>query len=690
MLVLPMLTVLVPLGLTVHAEAAMVCFYVSTDGKDSFSGTLPARNQKGTDGPFATLERAREAVRELRRRHGGTLPEGGVRVYIRGGTYERTASFELGPEDSGSPRSPVVYAAHKNEEVRLSGGRALSGFVPVSDQAVLDRLPAEARGKVLQCNLKALGITDYGRLRRRGFGIATVPAALELFFNDKPMQIARWPNDAWARITGAPSGQAGGVFTYDGDRPSRWKPSDDIWVHGYWTWDWADSYERVRSIDTAKREVRTEEPHGVYGYTPGKRFYFLNVLEELDQPGEWYLDRTAGILYFWPPEPINRGTAAVSLLESPLIVMRNASHVAVRGVTFECSRGSGIEVTGGADCIIADCTFRNLGTNAVDINGGVHHGVISCRIHDVGESGITLSGGDRRNLTPGRHFAVNNHIHHYSRWCRTYRPAIGINGVGNLAAHNLIHDAPHNAILLGGNEHLIEFNEIHHVCQQTGDAGAIYMGRDLTMRGNVIRFNHFHDITRTVSDGSGFVDVMAVYLDDCFCGTTVYGNLFRRAGRAAMIGGGRDNTIENNVFIDCSPSVHVDARGRGWASFWFDGRDQTLMDRLKAVNHTQPPYSTRYPKLAVILDDEPAQAKGNRVIRNISIRGKWIELLDGLDDKIVEIKNNLTDAGEDILIVEQGVMKLKDQSLASKIGFRPIPVGKMGLHKGTAQVRARS
>ncbi|MGQ9696960.1 MAG: right-handed parallel beta-helix repeat-containing protein [Armatimonadota bacterium] len=659
----------------------MVRFYVSTDGRDSFSGTLPAPNDKRTDGPFATLERARDAVRELRRKNGGGLPEGGVTVYIRGGRYERRAALELGPEDSGSAGSPVVYTAYKNEQVRLSGGRVASGWRPVTNQQVLARLVTEAKAKVLQCDLKALGITDYGRLARRGFGIGTVPAALELFFKDKPMQIARWPNEGWTRIGGTPAGQQGGVFTYEGDRPSRWKPSDDIWVHGYWTWDWADSYERVKSIDTTKREVHTVEPHGVYGYTPGKRFYFLNVLEELDQPGEWYLDRHTGILYFWPPEPIDRATAVVSLLEAPLVIMRDVSHIAIRGIIFECSRGSGVQVTGGAHCIIADCTFRNLGTNAVDVNGGFHHQVVSCHIHDVGESGINLSGGDRRTLTPGRHAAVNNHIHHYSRWCKTYRPAIGVNGVGNRIAHNLIHDAPHNAVLLGGNEHVIEFNEIHHVCQQTGDAGAVYMGRDLTMRGNIIRYNYFHDIAPTIAEGQGFTDVMAVYLDDCFCGTTVYGNLFRRAGRAAMIGGGRDNTIENNVFIDCNPSVHVDARGRGWASFWFDGRDPTLMDRLKAVNHTQPPYSTRYPKLATILDDEPAQAKGNRILRNICVGGKWIELFDGLDDRVVEIRNNLTDASEDMLVVESGVLKLKNAALAARIGFRPIPVGRMGLKK---------
>ena len=127
---------------------------------------------------------------------------------------------------------------------------------------------------------------------------------------------------------------------------------------------------------------------------------------------------------------------------------------------------------------------------------------------------------------------------------------VSLNGVGNRATHNLIDNAPHQAIAFGGNDHRIEFNEIHSVCHESNDAGAIYAGRDWTMRGTVIRHNYLHDITGF--EGRGCV---GVYLDDMFCGTEISGNLFVRVTRAAFIGGGRDCTIANNVFVDCQPGL---------------------------------------------------------------------------------------------------------------------------------------
>ncbi len=673
--------------------------YISPSGNDSWSGRLANPNRSRTDGPFATLERARDAVRALKRSNG--LPKGGVTIHLRAGVYSRASSFTLTEEDSATADSPITYRAYRREKVVLSGGREIGGFTPVTDPAVLERLDPAARGNVLQTDLRAQGISDFGRMTRRGFGQAIVPAGLELFFQDRPMQLARWPNgDEWTKIVAAPAGQEGGKFTYAGDRPSRWKSRDDIWVHGYWTYDWADTYEKVKSLDTAQRMVETEPPHGVYGYSPGKRFYFLNILEELDSPGEWYLDRQSGILYFWSPAPLDQGKTVVSLLEAPLLSLEKTSHITFQGLVLECSRGPGAVIVDGAYNRIAGCTLRNLGTFAVSIGGnhrdyqtaiyndstlnrqaGAQNGVLGCDIYQTGDGGILLGGGDRKTLTMGGNYAVNNHIHNYSRWSRTYRAAVTVDGVGNRVAHNLIHDAPHNAILLGGNEHLIEYNEIYRVCLQTGDAGAFYMGRDFTMRGNVIRHNYFHHITRLLEGGGGFVDVMAVYLDDCASGTTVFGNLFYRAGRAAMIGGGRDNTIENNIFVECTPAVHVDGRGLGWAKFWFDGRDSTLMDRLKAVQHDQPPYSLRYPALANILQDDPAVPKGNRILRNVRAGGTWLEMFDNLNDRIVLFENNFTEGDPRFVSLEKRDFRLKPDSPVWKLGFKAIPVEKIGLYK---------
>jgi len=174
------------------------------------------------------------------------------------------------------------------------------------------------------------------------------------------------------------------------------------------------------------------------------------------------------------------------------------------------------------------------------------------------------------------------------------------------------------------------------------------------------------------------VGVQSVYLDDWASGSTVFGNVFYKAGRGVLIGGGRNNTVENNLFVECAPAVHVDSRGLGWAKSYFDGRDNTLVERLNAVPYKEPPWSTRYPELLKLYDDEPAVAKGNRIVRNICSGGRWLDLLDKLDDKVVYVKDNLV--GEDPLFVDAGHQdfRLKDDSPAYKLGFKRIPFEEIG------------
>lgn len=237
-----------------------------------------------------------------------------------------------------------------------------------------------------------------------------------------------------------------------------------------------------------------------------------------------------------------------------LVRMKGASHVTLRGLVLEACRGTAIEVSGGRGNLIAGCTIRNTGQDAITMSGE-ESGVAGCDISETAGGGIALQGGDRNTLTPARLFADNNHIHHFSRWDRVYQPGISLSGVGNRVSHNLIDNAPHMAIGFSGNDHLIEFNEIHSVCYESNDAGAIYAGRDWTMRGTRIRHNYFHHISGFERRGC-----VGVYLDDQFCGTEVFGNIFYKVTRAVMIGGGRDCAIENNVFVDCVPATHVDAR----------------------------------------------------------------------------------------------------------------------------------
>ena len=650
--------------LAASAAAAPATLYVSIMGSDANPGAAAK--------PFATLERARDAIRSMRR--AGKLPSGGVTVELRGGIYELSRTFELKKEDSGAPDAAIVYKAADGETPRLVGGRVVRRFRPTTDPAVLNVLPVEAHGKVMEASLKAQGITDYGKVAGGG---------MELFFRNKPMTVARWPNKSFTRIVrmvGKPYKRDRhvthkvGHWVYDGDRPKRWLKDKDPWVHGYWFHDWSDQHHRVRQIDTENRTIEVHPPYHGYGYRKGKWYYAFNLLSEIDTPGEWYLDRDTGVLYFWPPADIGNRDCIVSVLPT-LAIMADVSHVTIQGVLMEAARGNALNVRGGEANRVVGCTFRNLGGWAVSVAGGKGHGVAGCDVYDTGQGGIALRGGDRTTLTPAGHFAENNHVHHYARIKRVYKPGITLSGVGCRASHNLIHNAPHMGMGFGGNDHVIEFNEIHSVCYESNDAGAIYTGRNWTMRGHVIRHNYFHHIAGFESRGC-----VGVYLDDGFSSADIVGNVFYKVTRAAMIGGGRDNTIANNVFVDCVPAVHVDARGVGWANRYIvPGGGWKMQQKLASLPYQKPPW-TKYPHLANLLDDEPYLPKYNVVERNVFVRGQW----NGIRPKAephVTVRDNLID--EDPLFVDEAGanFQLRDGSPAFALGFKRIPVEKIGLYQ---------
>lgn len=644
--------------------SAQMEFFIATDGSDANSGS----NEK----PFASLVRAREAIRGLKLK--GEYPEKGVTVFLRGGHYFLDKTFALEQKDSGTETGGILYCSYPNETVRVSGAQPIKEWKPVEGD-ILERLSPDAKKNVMQADLKALGIKDFGELKPRGMGRPGYPAALELFYKDRPMTLARYPNQGWEKVAATPAGKDGGKFGYSGDRPGGWA-GQDVWVHGYWTWDWADSYESVKHIDTVGKLIETHPPHGKYGYKKGSRFYYLNVLEELDSSGEWYLDRSSGILYFWPPAQIGQNDAYVSLTEG-LVDMASASNIQLRGITFEGCRGTAVVIQGGENIRVSRSVFRNIGNKAVSVSAGRNHGIVGCDISETGDGGIVLSGGDRNTLTSAGHYAENNHIHHFSRWCRTYRPGVMVIGVGNRVSHNLIHHSPHNGLQLGGNEHLIEFNELHNLCEETGDVGAFYMGRDWTARGTVIRHNFFHHIFGPYTHGA-----MSVYLDDAASGITIYGNVFLKASRAAFIGGGRDNTVENNVFIDCHPSVHIDARGLTWAKDHIrEGGGWQMYKKLESVNHNQPPYREKYPKLATILDRDPRVPAGNTVVRNISFGGSWLNLSQVKEEWVHFEDNLVTETDPGFMDLARLNLQLKEDSPAFEHGFKKIPFENIGIYK---------
>ena len=643
--------------------------HMAPGGDDKGAGT--------SDKPFGSLDRARDEIRAIRQK--GALPKGGVSVRVHGGEYIVSKTFDLTSEDSGNEGSPVCYSAVPGERALFRGGVRIGGWKPLTDPNQYPLLPRESVSKVWYADLKSAGITNPMPLKLGGFssgnGFKTHPAH-ELFFNGQALQLARGPNEGFLHIADVVvkdgtqgydrKGSKTGVFTYQGDLPSKWVAEPDLLLYGYWFWDWADSYERVASIDPEKKVITLAKPWHNYGFSIGAPFYAYNALSELDQPGEWYMDRLNGRILLYPPSDLNGATVELSTFSAAMVKMENISNVRFEGLTWELGSADAILLQGGSNCLFAGCTMRQFAGNAIEIRGGANHGLLSCDLYSMGRGGVTMSGGNRRILNPGGHLIENCDIHELSRIDHTYTPAIILEGVGNRVRHNRLHDIPSSAIRLGGNNHTVEYNEIYNVVTESDDQGGIDMWGNPTYRGNVFRYNYWHHIGNWRGAGEQpKCGQCAIRLDDAICGTLIQGNIFERcsAGKlgfgGVQIHGGKDNIVENNLFVDCSAMISCSPwDAKRWQNFVKSALDNRGIDREL--------YLQKYPELATLLDNVNLNyARNNRVLRCAELFRRAPKNLDAT--------NNIK--------LPEGELTLKPGNpLFSQPGFERIPVEEMGAY----------
>lgn len=358
-------------------------FYVSTTGSDSNPGTVSQ--------PFATLECVRTNIRALD--HPLTNQ---VNVWIRGGRYYRQNVYDLnGSEDSGTPTAPIIYRNYTGETPWLIGGLVSTNFVSVTNASVLSRLTESAQTNVLVSDLASQGITNLGTIINHGYEHAgyfdpnsSTLFQSELLFQDNAMQLARWPNALvtnprtnWLLIAGSLTTNS---FSYTNSTRS-WAEPTNAWVQGFWDNDFSDSWEQVVSVDTNAQILTLNWP-GAFGtefnnsgaYRGGQRFFFFNILEELDSPGEYYIDRLTTNLYFWPPSSISDGDCIISTVSSNLVVLTGVSNVAFSGIVFEGSKMACVNINGGRSNLVDHCTFRSGSSDAVKILSSPQTSVSSC------------------------------------------------------------------------------------------------------------------------------------------------------------------------------------------------------------------------------------------------------------------------------------------------------------------------
>ena len=650
--------------------------YIAPDGKSADPGT--------EEKPLGSLVQAVEKIRQLRREN--KIGPGGVQVIVRGGEYPIRETLKLTEADSGTANSPVVLRAFPGEKPVFTGGVTLRGFKPVNDPEILRRLPEESSGKVVQVDLKKLGVGKLPPMGRRGYACngPDAPAWVDLYVGSKPQTLARWPNDGFTKMGKVdqaefkhrtpPSGKAG-IFEYDDERPERWTEAEDVWLFGYWAHLWAIDSRKVDRIDPVKKRIKMEHCDG-YDYRAGNPYYAFNLLEEIDMPGEWYLDRKTNTLYFYPPERFDESKVRLSTFAGPFIETRGTSHLRIEGLAFEFGCGNGVEIHDGESVLLIGCSFERLGNWGVSIEGGKGDGLHSCDLATLGGGGVFLNGGNKAKLIPAGHFIENCHIHDFTRVDQSYAPAIRMDGVGNRMVHNLIHDSPHHGIRLEGYEHLVELNEVYDVVKESDDQSGIDMWGNPALRGNVIRYNFWHH------NGGDHLPCgqAGIRLDDMISAVTMYGNIFWDTARGLFGGiqihGGKDNIAANNLFIDCDSAFSFSPWGKErWLKYLHEGHLHYLMF-CDSVKPTEPPHVTKYPDLAHLEEN----VDRNFIWRNVTLDCPKFALRENGQNELLENESLLKDPG--FVAVATGDFALpSDSALYDQLGFRPIPFDEIGLYK---------
>ncbi|KAF9118043.1 hypothetical protein BGX30_004879 [Mortierella sp. GBA39] len=604
--------------------------YVATTGSDTNNGS--------ENHPFKTLEKARDAIRKLKAKDG--LPAGGVTVYLREGRYERSGSFDLNEQDSGEAGKPIKYTAYPGEEVILSGSKRIekSAFTPVTDQAILNRIISpEARPKVLVADLAGQGITDYGEQSRHGYYLANdLSKVPPMYVNGQGMTLARWPNQGTA---------------------------DDIWLDGIFGYSWEWSYNKIASIDTAAKTItlRYGEMSGLLKNWYPDFHFAQNLLEEIDMPGEYYIDRQAGKLYFLPNAEFTAAnpTIEVTMLKTPMINALNASYIDFSELVMEDGRDSAAVIMGGSHVRILNSEIRNFTNSGVLVNTqsrfyyndfqgvpGTDHAIVSTHIHHIGGTAVTLTGGDKTTLQPGNNVVENSHIHDFAYYHKAYNPGVLLSGVGNRMAHNELHDAPHPGVLIFGNDHVVEYNNIYDVCKTFSDLGAIYMnaGETPQQRGTVIRRNYFHNI------GESKAGVEGVYPDNFTMGLQIDENIFYKMGNSAIKNNGGAHILSrNNIFVDSKvPYDYADIYLGDQPDNQIPKNYMPKWQALFAANNdfVGTPYLTKYPELANFFTENRYYPDTNtfqgNVIYNPTIPRSTTTNANGAYDKfgLVQYANN--------------------------------------------------
>ena len=574
-------------------DSSKTKLFVSPNGKDSNDGSI--------DTPLLTPQRAVERVNNMQNK------QGGVTVYFREGIYSVPEGMKLSGQSGGNNETPVFYSSYNGENVTFTGGIAINGseMNPLNDEIGSRKIPLLAKPHIYSVDLKKLGYTEFG-----SFSQSLRP---ELYIDGVKYTIARWPNAAntgMAQYTesdgnsgvissgdiiiaggteiGRYTGETGnGIeFKVSDQRPFSWENTDNIWMYGYWHAEWQKLHVRAKSFNPALSSVKSYN-HILYGarYINTKSFYYYNILEELDIPGEWFLDNKSGMLYIYPISDISASKLQITTSPNPVINITDTKNAVINGINLSVGGSHGVNIQNGRYNIVQNCEISNMAGKAVEATG-LNIGIICNKAFNE----ISVTVPDTFDLNPdwfSRNFVQNNYVID-----SMLRVGGGLQGI---VSHNVVNGSSEMGIYVSrALETIVEYNEIVAGPDVNLDAGLIYINGVSFHRGDHIRYNYLNRATPEIRNSP-----YCMYLDDMASSIFVYGNILRE-GRF-FLHGGSDDVVYNNMVIDnysgrnsMVNSNNYSIKAQRWGGWVLDDTS-TRYSRDKSRSYFKDSWMARYP-----------------------------------------------------------------------------------------------
>ncbi|MGB9596302.1 MAG: right-handed parallel beta-helix repeat-containing protein [Candidatus Poribacteria bacterium] len=658
-----------------------ITFYISKDGDDRWSGRLSEPNQTKTDGPFASLKRAKDAIHNLEcRLVAGELRQN-INVFIRGGIYFLDEPLIFTLEESANEKCFITFSAYKDEKVIISGGRKITQWEKINDSLWKAELADVKSGKWF---FRSLRVADKQAIRARYPNYDPKdPTKCGWCFVSKTI-----PEKTYDRIIFKPS-----------EFPN-WDNWDDADVHIFPAWGWVNTIMKVKGVDKENHAIIVDCKQDI---RPGNRFFIANVRQALDSPGEWCLDSKSGELIYWATDENFPNVDVIAPAMDRLIVIKGdtdkgkfVENINFINLTFSDTdfnldgyydpADSAIWLSGAKNCTIEGCLFENVNGYAVRLdNKSNGNKIIGNRMIKLGQGGVIMLGNTENQ--PFNNIVAGNDIQDCGQ---VYKHVAGVyitTGSGNLVAHNNIYRMPRYGISFksydknaSSHNNIAEYNEIIDSNLETNDTGAIEtLGRDYELSGNIIRFNYIRNVVgmNTTYDGQIVSPYFTwgIYLDDYSSGTTVYGNIVNGTVVGAIcIHGGKNNIVENNIFMNGSERQmtlqprddfmtgnvfrhNIVLFNSTKSVLWYSWQNTWRPDRLSECD-----YNIYWHTGGLNLLDESLK---------ITPEGSFSAWQNSGFDK-----NSLV---VDPMIVSEENPMLKDDSPAVKIEFKPIDLDKIGL-----------